>query len=139
MKWNIILILVILSLFLFGCSQIQTKSCGYDTNQMIDVTGQIIDTHHVVDKKSNPPFEWTIVTIRTANCDVFALKESVEYERTKSEDTMLRVDKTCIPQSSGNVSFKGLYRVYSAGGFSYDLTPSLCEKTSENVNVNATE
>jgi len=138
MKWGIVLIVLVCGLFLFGCSNTKVKSCGYEINEMADITGEIIDTHVIVDKSSTPSQEKTIVTIRTANCDVFALKESIEYQRTKSEDTWLKVHKTCIQENSGAVSFKGLYREYTTEGFTYDITPSFCSKTSENVAVNVT-
>lgn len=128
----------LLILFAFGCKQ-EKVSCGYDINNMVGITGQIIDTHHYVDTSSNPAPEKIVVTIRTATCDVFALKESIEYQSTKSEDEFLKVHKVCINESGGTVSFKGLYREYSDDHYFYDMTPSYCYKESEKISVKLQE
>jgi hypothetical protein len=134
MKNLTLIIILTLSLFLFGCKE-EKLSCDFGLNDMIDITGQIIDTHHYIDKLSNPASEKTIVTIRTSTCDVFAVKQTIDYQRTKSEDQMLKVKKICIEESEGAVSFKGLYREYYSKDYFYDIMPSYCSKETELVDV----
>lgn len=116
-------------LFLSGCSSAAAKLCEFDQNDVVEIRGVILDTHVITDNRSTPSPEYTILTIRTQDCDVRALKRSVTYE-SRAAGITDKVTRTCIEQSSGGVVFGGFYnpRQVNKERFSYQVIPSVCTK-----------
>ena len=123
-----------LLIFLAGCTTSDPKLCTYEQNDFVSVRGVIVDTHVITDDRSTPAPEYTIVTIRTQDCDIRALKKSITYD-SKLQSSQDKVTKNCIEQDSGAVVFDGLYRPQQVNKerFDYQVTPTLCTKTTEKI------
>ena len=143
MKYGLLVAIVsvlLISLVLSGCQSKEKLTCDFETNEVKPITAMIVDTKTVVDKSVVPSSEATIVTLKLSNgCTVTALKELIEYKKGDAEDKFTKVDKICIPQESGTVTFDAFYRMSAIGKESYEVTPSFCSKTSEVYYLKLTE
>ncbi|MFA6089296.1 MAG: hypothetical protein WC755_05505 [Candidatus Woesearchaeota archaeon] len=143
MKYEVFVVIVfvlLVSLVLSGCQSKEKSTCDIETNQMKEITAEILNTKTVIDTSVVPSPEATIVTLRLSDgCTITALKELIEYKKGNAEDKFTKVDKVCIPEDSGTVSFNAFYRLNSVGKESYQVTPSLCSKTSEVYYLKLTE
>lgn len=129
------MLIFLLSLLLFGCVVQDSNPCGYEVNDRVEIKGTIIDTKVFVEEDGNVMPQTKVITVKTENCDIRVLKESIEYIDV-IEDEATQVTKLCVEEVSGSVLFKGVYRPLILGGeILYHVMPSSCKKSSQDYDV----